>query len=516
MKYIKIIFLAATVASVSSCTKLEEKVRGTVPLADFKAAADVPGLLKGCYNAFRGPFQDQTGVFCMQDMSSDNCLGPTRGGDWDDNGVWRVLHQHTWDPENQRIRDNFTNLSNIVFNTTNIQQFDPSAAIKAEALFLRAYAMYYLLDLFNQVPFREPGEDLRQPSTVLSGTDALNKIIEDINAALPDLTDGPATKANKWAAKALLMKCYINKGVYANRANPTFDNADLDQVITLGSEIVASGKFSLDNIYWTAFAPENTQVSGEPIFVNENTNSEAGNVRWAWHASTHYNQQPSGWNGFATLASFYNSFEAADQRRGDSARKPDGNAIGYVTDKTGLRVGLLRGQQYGPGGVALKDRAGNPLVFTDEISSIVTGQVETPGIRVVKYIPDLKPVSGIEEWDNANNDYILLRYSDVLLMWAEAKLRKGDNATALTTVNTIRAKRGASALASISEEELLAERGREMYWESWRRNDLIRFKKFLVSFGSTKPTTDDAKYLVFPIPTNALAVNPNLQQNPGY
>lgn len=515
MKYIKILLLAATTVTIGSCTKLEEKINGTVPFSEFAAAADVSGLLKGCYNSFRGPFQDQTGVFCMQDMSSDNCLGPTRGGDWDDNGVWRVLHQHTWDPENQRIRDNFNNLSAIVFNATNIQQFNPSAAVKAEALFLRAYAMFYLLDLYNQVPFREPGENLLNPSTVLTGTDAVNKIIEDINTAMPDLTDGPATKANKWAAKALLMKCYINKGVYSNRANPTFDNADLDQVIALGSEIVASGKFSLDNIYWTAFAPENTQVSGELIFVNENTNSEAGNVRWTWHASTHYNQRPSGWNGFATLASFYQSFDATDQRRGDSARRPDGNAIGYVTDKTGLRVGLLRGQQYGAGGVALKDRAGNPLIFSDEISSIVTGQVETPGIRVVKYIPNMKADYSDDE-GNANNDYVLLRYSDVLLMWAEAKLRRGDAATALATMNTIRAKRGASPLAAATEEALLAERGRELYWESWRRNDLVRFKKFLVPFGTTKPTTDDEKYLIFPIPTNALAVNPNLVQNPGY
>jgi hypothetical protein len=83
-------------------------------------------------------------------------------------------------------------------------------------------------------------------------------------------------------------------------------------------------------------------------------------------------------------------------------------------------------------------------------------------------------------------------------------------------VNTIRAKRGASNLAALTEDELLAERGREFYWESWRRNDLIRFKKFLNPFGPTKPNARDAKFLVYPIPSTALAVNPNLQQNPGY
>jgi hypothetical protein len=311
------------------------------------------------------------------------------------------------------------------------------------------------------------------------------------------------------------MKCYLNKGAYVDRANPTFAAADMDQVIALGSEIVASGKFALENVYWNAFSPQNTENSKEVIFANKNTREEAGNVRWTWHASTHYNQLPSGWNGFATLSTFYQTFEATDQRRGDSARKADGTAVGYVTDKTGFRVGLLRGQQYGAGGVKLKDRAGNDLVFGDAISNIVTGSVELPGIRVVKYIPDMKDDFS-DDRGNADNDYVLLRYTDVLLMWAEAKLRKGDAATALATVNTIRAKRGASVLGSIDETSLLEERGREMYWESWRRNDLIRFKQFLKPYGPTKPNTDDAKYLLFPIPTNALAVNPNLSQNPGY
>ncbi len=515
MKYIKILSLTSLLIYTAGCTKLQEKLNGNVTYEDARKNADIAGLLKACYDSYRGPFQDQTGVFCLQDMSTDQCIGPTRGGDWDDNGVWRVLHTHKWDAENQRIRDNFNNLATIVFNCTNLLVFQPSDAVEAEALMLRAYAMFYMLDLYNQVPFRDPGENLLNPSRVLTGTEALTQIIKDLDDAMPNLTDGPANKANKWAAKALLMKCYLNKGVYANRANPTFDAADMDKVISLGSEIVASGKFSLDNVYWTAFSPQNTEVSKELIFTNKNTRDEAGNVRWAWHASTHYNQRPSGWNGFATLADFYNSFDAADQRRGDSARRADGTAAGYVTDRTGLRVGLLRGQQYGEGGVVLKDRGGNNLIFTDNISSIVTGQVETPGIRVVKYIPDMLDDYS-DDRGSADNDYVLLRYTDVLLMWAEAKFRRGDAPTALTTINNIRAKRGAAPLGAVTEDVILAERGRELYWESWRRNDMIRFKKFLGSFGPTKPDTDDAKYLLYPIPSNALAVNPNLVQNPGY
>ena len=82
---------------------------------------------------------------------------------------------------------------------------------------------------------------------------------------------------------------------------------------------------------------------------------------------------------------------------------------------------------------------------------------------------------------------------------------------------------GATALGAITlvnttttydPSTLLAERGREMYWESWRRQDLIRFNVFLIPW--RLKTSDDPKNLLFPIPSDQLIANPNLKQNPGY
>lgn len=508
MKPLKLIMVGLAFLPAISCTKLEEKLNGQIPFEEAKKNADIAGLLQGCYDSYRGPFQDQTGVFSLSDMSSDDAIGPTRGGDWDDNGVWRVLHTHTWNAENQRIRDNFNNLLQIVFTTTNILVFAPPKNVVAEAKFLRAYAMFTVLDLYDQVPVREPGENLLLASKVLRGTDALTQIINDLNAIMPDLGDGPAYKANKWAAKALLMKCYLNRGVFANRLNPTFAQADMDQVISLGNEISSSGRFALESNFFTNFAPNNSEVSKEILFANQNIRDvSGGNVRFHAHCGTHYNQQPSGWNGFTTIAEFYDKFEATDQRRGA--------AYPGFTDRTGMRVGFLIGQQFDKNGVALKDRGGNPLVFTRSISPIVTGNVETPGIRVVKYPIDLN-AAGDNTRDQPDNDYVLLRFADVRLMMAEAHLRKGAAATGLPIVNALRTVRGASALASLTTDNLLDERGRELYWEMWRRNDLIRFGKYLEPYGATKPAKSDNKYIVFPIPASALAVNPNLKQNPGY
>jgi len=79
----------------------------------------------------------------------------------------------------------------------------------------------------------------------------------------------------------------------------------------------------------------------------------------------------------------------------------------------------------------------------------------------------------------------------------------------------IRTPRGASALTTVDLTAMLAERGRELYWEGWRRNDLIRFEKFNDPVDQRPAKTDKSK-TIYPIPQRAVDTNPNLKQNPGY
>src|SRR5699024_5020383 len=113
--------------------------------------------------------------------------------------------------------------------------------------------------------------------------------------------------------------------------------------------------------------------------------------------------------------------------------------------------------------------------------------------------------------------WVVFRYSDVLLMKAEAILRGGNGSVgeALDLVNEIRVNRGVLPFTTLNFENLLAERGRELYWEGHRRQDLIRFGTFLDPW-VTKPEQGTAKELLFAIPSQQLAVNFNLEQNPGY
>src|SRR5438270_10148449 len=184
----------------------------------------------------------------------------------------------------------------------------------------------------------------------------------------------------------------------------------------------------------------------------------------------HYNswdqaKPNAGWNGFSTVADFYNSFGAGDTRVG-------GQPYPGVTNISGLRPGMVVGQQFDQNGVPEKDRNGGPLAFTPQVSLVEADPktLEVTGIRVVKYAPDYSNYTG-----PARNQLIFFRYADVVLMVAEAQLRSNQTAPALTTVNTLRVARGAAVLGSLDANALLAERGRELYWESWRRQDLIRF-----------------------------------------
>ena len=514
-------FIFASVL-LNGCTKLDETFRGDLTSAQVGAdSANTAALLQGVYNSLEFPFTSQLFIWPLMELPTDEAIFPTRATDWDDNGVWRSLHQHKWLPNNERIKEAFKTLNGISFAATDLLRYNPKPQEQAEARFIRAWVMYLLLDLFDQVPYRDPGEPLVQAARVRTGTEALDYIISEINAVEKDLPEGPPGRANKYAAKTLLMKCYLNKAVYTNRAVPVFQPADMDKVISLADQIINSGKFLFSRNYFDNFAPDNTNIGKENIFTLLNTpGSTPDNFVWfTWGFVLHYNQVPNFvFNGVSTLSNFYDKFEPIDKRRGmvyTAAGAPPnpGNHI---------NIGFLIGQQYDYyTGAPLSCRipAGLPLIFTPEVKNIELGKnLETTGIRPLKYFPDYP------NYYSPGNDFVFFRFTDVLLMKAEAILRggTGTNAgpygrTALEIVNFIRTdtSRGASAFSSLNTDQLLDERGREFWCEGWRRQDLIRFKAFLLPF-QEKEYVSDPKYLIYPIPDEQLAVNPYLKQNPGY
>lgn len=543
---IKVLYIFSAVLLLGTgCTKLNQNLNSTLSNDQASNALGANGtqlLLQTAYNDVGGPYSDPGNIHALEEVTADQCVVPTRAGDWDDNGKWRALKQHTFGADGvDIIIGQFNALNKLNFDATNVLAFNPTQAQAAEARFLRALALYQLLDLFGQYPFRNPGDNLLNAPKVYTGDSAVSFIIDELTAIIPDLppTNGMSL-ANVDAANTLLMKLYLNRGAFNDRQSPSFDDADMQKVITLGEAIINSGKYSYSANYFDNFSASNSS-SKEGIFAYPNTSGIATNnsgIHNRWWATLHYNSYKplapqSGWNGFSTVADFYNSFginTTPTQTPADTLldKRLGGRFYPGVTNLSGIRPGLLIGQQYYEDGEMVKDRKGNLLKFGTTFSPDLkeTGpNLELVGIRVVKYPPDLSGNGKNYSGGTAGNWCMIFRYPDVVLMVAEAKMRAStpDNAGALELVNELRTARGAVPMTTMAlvnpdnvydPKTLLAERGRELYWEVMRRTDLIRFNMFMKPWALK--SASDAAHLVFPIPSSALAANPNLKQNPGY
>jgi hypothetical protein len=493
-----------------SCTKLDETLYGS-RYVEAGGGGATTAQLSSVYDQVNS-FNDQAGLYALLEHPTDEMMGPTRGTDWDDYGIWRKLHLHTWDATHEYVFTAWNGLNIGVFRATQVISNATDNQIKAEASFLRAFFMFFIVDLYGQAPFREVSDSPDTNPRVLTRKEATDLIIQDLQFAEANLASGAPGKATKEAAKFLLAKVSLNKAVFyqdpASPAGPfTFVKADMDQVITYCNDVINTGKYQIDDSYFDNFKWDNTTASSEIIFsrINEFGTSQISNVENRDRMGLHYNTTPDGWNGFTTLADFYSSFETTDQRRGT-------NIAGY-TDVIGSPAGFLAGQQFkivNGQRVQVQDRSGNPLIFTPEVN--INYATEAQGIRVVKY--PLNPAN----FSQSGNDLVWFRYADLMLMKAEAILRGGTDPmgqTALAIVNELRTKRGASTLGTLDEAMLLAERGREMYYEGWRRNDQIRFGTFNAPVNE-RPNPSDPTRVIFPIPQRAIDTNPNLTQNPGY
>jgi len=310
IKFKNLRIYALLLVTAVSCSKLNEGLNSTLTNSQTATALGSAGvglLLQAAYADLQTPFTNQDQVFSLEENTADESLVPTRGGDWDDNGVWRVLHNHTWNADHGQILSVFNNLNKINFDATNVLAFSPSKQQAAEARFLRALSLYYLLDLYGQYPVRNPGDNLLNAPQVKSGAAAAQFIIDELTAIINDLpTARNAAQATQIAGKTLLMKCYLNRGAWANRATPTFADADMQQVITLGNSIISSGQLSYASEYFSNFDVNNGS-SPENILTWVNNSGVAANnsgPQARWCMTLHYNQETdynpnAGWNGFS-------------------------------------------------------------------------------------------------------------------------------------------------------------------------------------------------------------------------
>jgi hypothetical protein len=476
---------------ISGCTDLGVEFDDSVHIEQTNegfTAVDVNAVLISAYSRLDVIVgSSYTGVSGLNEQTSDELMVPTRATDWGNGGVHRLLHAHTWDAAHNDILSVWNNLNTGVYYCNQILASNPNAQQAAEAKTLRAYFMYNLIDLFGQVPFREVDQGVNENPAVWNRSEAFDYAVGELETAMANLPDGgpdaaDLTKVSKAFVHALLAKFYLNKAVYksANPAGPyTFDVSDMNKVIE-HCDAVQSFGFEYEENYFDNF----NKISKKEKILTITT---WWNGMWIW-PQLHNSQ--GGWNGAVTLGSFYDKFEANDKRL-------------YFSPDGGRGFGLLFGPQRKSDGSNYLNRSGSPLIFTREV--LLTGNSDFEGIRVLKYDPD------------SDGGFVLMRYSDIRLLKAEAILRGGtatNGETAESIVKEIRTIRGASDIA-VNLDVILDERGRELYWEGIRRTDQVRFGTFTKTTWEFKSITDD-NLVLFPIPQLAVNSNPNLVQNPGY
>jgi len=504
MKMFKRLFISFSVILIAQgCTNLDEELLDKVTEDNFFTnEAEFASALGAPYAVlYRTMGNDE--YFSLQEVSSDEMVIPQRGGDWFADGEWIRLHQHTSQPRDLVITRTWITLFEGVSATNRlIAQFETienSEAVIAELKALRAFYYYMLIDTYGNVPLVKV---FGQSEGQTPRNEIYDFIVADLeeNVNLLSKEAGNATygRMNFYAGQALLAKLYLNSGVYTGSGTPS--PTAVDNVLKACDEIINSGNYDLENNYFDIFKVAN-RGSIEHIWVipfdevfAPGFNISVMTLHYGNQATFDMQVQP--WNGYSTLQEFYNSYEDQDVRKD---------------------MNFLIGPQFASDGVTPildpsfepNDPDGPQVIFTPEINELEPNGLRQAGLRVNKFEHE---IGGNE---NSNNDFPIFRYADILLMKAEALWRTGDAATALQYVDMVRERAGLESIGVVNEETLLAERGREMFCELYRRQDLLRFGKYNDGWEFNPPDPGDFVNL-FPIPDAQLNADPTLVQNPGY
>lgn len=366
---------------------------------------------------------------------------------------------------------------------------------RAEARFLRALSYWHALDLFGNVPLVDENFDVSQLPTQATPQqvfDFVESELKDIRGQLPGPKQNEYGRADQGAVDMLLAHLYLNAEVYTG--TPRYADAQ-----AAAQSVIESGAYSLDPDFRRIFSADNN-TSPEMIFAvpQDGVHTRTwGGMTYLVHGAVGGSMNAAnygiggGWWGLRLRP------ETVDRYEG-GANGPDGRTSFFWTD----------GQ-------------------TEAISDYTNFN---QGIGAPKYTNMTSTGQAGSNSDFPDTDYPMFRLADAYLIYAEAYARGagGDGATALGYVNALRERAyggpaGDVTLAWLTPQHILDERSRELMWEGFRRQDLIRFGQFTGSSyvwswkgGVAAGEATDAHLALYPIPANELSANPNIKQNPGY
>ncbi len=372
--------------------------------------------------------------------------------------------------------------------------------MQAEAKFVRAFQYWVLLDLFGNPAFVTEADGIGsfRPKQI-KRADLFKYIEEQLISIEPKLSE-PRTneygRADKAAVWALLSRLYLNsEKVYGT-------GAKYNEAATNANKVISSNKYSVAPKYSWLFLADNNSNGSQNEFI------------WTLN-----------YDGIKT------------------------NNFGGTTFLVNASVGgdMITSFSGGRAWAGNRTKENLPKLFPDFTGAIDKRALFAPGKLENDVRTDFKDGLGCIKFRNrtstgafgsdperlfADIDFPIFRLAEMYLIYAESVLRgatTGTTAQSVIYINNLRQRAYENTLGNISSGDInevfiLAERARELYWEGFRRTDLIRFDdrytkgtylwpwKGGLRFG----TSLGSHQVLLPIPDSEIASNPNIKQNTGY
>lgn len=471
------------------------------------------------------------GIYDYNTLTTDEAMNPIRGGDWYDGGLWENMYKHTWNANDMYLYNVWKYLFKvIVLSNQSLSVIDSHKQLltaeqaenyKAEVRAVRALFYYYAMDMFGRIPI-VTAYDVKPNQVVQSERSEVFKfIVEELQEVAPLLADKHANKEEDYYGRItrpvvnfLLAKLALNAEIYAD--DDWTDEKKLDgkdifftvngnklnawQTCVWYCDQLTQEGYELENDYASNFSVHN-ENSKENIFTIPLDKNLYLNEYHYLFRSRHYK---------------HGGAYGGSSENGTCATVSTVKAYGYGTDHVDNRfkTNFYADTVFVDGKKIYLDN-GKPLVYMPlelKLNLSDSPYKQTAGARVGKYEVDRTAYSDGRQVDN---DIVLFRYGDALLMKAEAKVRNGEDGS--IELNAIRDRVSMPHVES-TLNNILKERLLELVWEGWRRQDLIRFGKYTKAYDQRIPIENENTGFttVFPIPQKCLDLNKNLKQNKGY
>ena len=528
---------------ISSCS-LDENPKDQIP--EEEAYADAGALYRNTvatlYNYIGGATDGQglqgtcRGIYDLQTFASDEAMIPTRGTDWYDGGIWQELYRHDWTPGHPMLGNAWSYLYKVITLCNRslelleshqhlldeVQYVEYTAEVRA----LRAIYYWYLMDLFGRIPIITTSKTSLSQLQQMPRSQIFKFVCTELQQVCPYLHHENSARPGDYYGRVtyhvacfVLAKLMLNAEVYLDNNWTDGDHPD-GSALTISvdgktmnaweatiyyCDQLENADYELEELYTSNFEVHN-ENSNENIWVIPMDKDLYYNEMQYFFRSWHYRH--------AAAYGFTGENGACATKRTLEIFK-----YGTWSEDPRFLLNYYDGIVFDNDRKIVRDRNGEVFEYKPwevELDLSDSPYLETAGARMNKYVVDRNATKNGKLMDN---DIVLFRLADVLLMHAEALLRNGQAEEGQDYFNAVRGRVDAPE-KPLTLQNLLDERLLELCWEGWRRQDLIRFGQYESLFmgdqWDAKVDERDRHTTVFPIPGGMINFNPNLTQNPGY